>query len=142
MDCMCFVMINLATGQSKVIELPNCDGTWVCDEEYIIEVIIDKSNMAASRLFNKTWLSCYHRAKNIVYNNITELKVCFTSLYDTYGLKYKPSLVKIHKQMLFFEYTHGDSADMLYIPGLDKSDTMPDIMIEVFLRYQYCLGTL
>jgi len=129
-------MINPATGWFEIVELPNRDMEYVQDKENkeeILNVIIDKSSATVARLFNKSWLSRYPRAKNVVYNNGSEFKLHFQSLCDSYGLKRKPTTIKNPQSNAILERTHGVLADMLRTSGLDNSDTVTEVMIADFL---------
>ena len=76
-------MIDPATGWFEIVELPNTDITYVKkDGKEITEVIIDKSSAIVSRLFNKSWLSPYPRAKYVIYDNRSEFKLYFKSLCE------------------------------------------------------------
>ena len=86
-------MIDPATGWFEIAELPNADVTYVRKGKEVIEVIIDKSSAMVSQLFNKSWLSCYPRAKNIIYDNGSEFKLHFKPLCNSYGLKRTPTSI-------------------------------------------------
>ena len=120
----------------QIVELPNRDVEYVQDKENkeeILNVIIDKSSATVARLFNKSWLSRYPRAKNVVYDNRSEFKLHFQSLCDSYGLKRKPTTIKNPQSNAILERTHGVLADMLRTSGLDNSDTVTEVMIADFL---------
>ena len=99
----------------QIVELPNRDVEYVQDKENkeeILNVIIDKSSATMARLFNKSWLSRYPRAKNVVYNNGSEFKLHFQSLCDSYGLKCKPTTIKNPQANAILEHTHGTFMDI------------------------------
>ena len=85
-----------------------------------------------ARLFNRTWLSRYPRAKNVVYDNKSEFKLQFRSLCDSYGIKRKPTMIKNPQVNAIFECTHGVLVDMICTSGLDKSNIVTDVMITDF----------
>ena len=86
MDFMCLTMIDPATGWFEIVELPNTEVQYVRKGEEVVEVIIDKSSACISRLFNKTWLSRYPKARSIIYDNGSEFKLYFEQLCDSYSL--------------------------------------------------------
>jgi len=96
-------------------------------------VIIDKSSAQVAKLFNKHWLSCYPRAKNIVYNNGSEFKLHFESLCESFGLKRKPTSVKNPQVNAVLEQIHAVIADMMCISTIDGQDTVNGTMIDDFL---------
>ncbi len=99
MDFMCLTMIDPATAWFEIIELPLASVTCKQEEEEITQVIIDKSSAQVSRLFNKQWLSRYPRAKYILYDNGSEFKLHFADLCESYQIKRKQPLLRIHKQI-------------------------------------------
>ena len=83
MDFMCLTMIDPATGWFEIVELPNTDVLYVRKGEEVAEVIIDKSSKCIARLFNKTWLSRYPKARSIIYDNGSEFKLYFEQLCES-----------------------------------------------------------
>ena len=79
-------------------------------------------------------MSRYPRAKNVVYDNGSEFRLHFGSLCDSYGLKRKSTTIKNPQANDILEHTHGILANMLRTSGLDKSDTVTDVMITNFLN--------
>ena len=133
LDFMCLTMIDPATGWFEIMELPNAECTYVRKGQEIIEVIIDKSSATVSHLFNKSWLSCYPRSKNIIYDNGSEFKLHFEALCDSYGLKRKPTTIKNPQANAILERIHAVIADMMRTSGLDMSETCTPEMIDEFL---------
>ena len=86
-----------------------------------------------SQLFNKSWLSCYPRAKYIIYNNGSEFKLHFKSLCNSYGLKRKPTLIKNPQANAVLERIHAVVASMMRTSGLDNCDAIVPEMIDNFL---------
>ena len=137
LDFMCLTMVNPTTGWFKVVELPNCDIEYVRDKddkEEIMVVIIDKFSVTVAQLFNRTWLSRYPRAKNDVYDIGSDFRLHFGSLCDSYGLQRKQTTIKNPQVNTVFKCTHCVLADMLRTSGLDKSNTVTDVMITDFLN--------
>ena len=85
-----------------------------------------------SHLFNKSWLSCYSRAKNIIYNNRSESKLHFKSLCDRYGLKRKPISIKNPQVNAVLERIHAVVVNMMRTSGLDNCDAIVPEMIDFF----------
>ena len=133
LDYMCLTMINPATGWFEIAELPNADVTYVRKGKEIIEVIVDKSSVTVSQLFNKSWLSRYPRAKNTISDNGSEFKLHFKSLVDSYGLKRKPTSIKNPQANAVLERIHAVVTSMMRTSGLDNSDAITPEMINNFL---------
>ena len=53
-----------------------------------------KSSAMISNLVNKTWFSRYPRCQYIIYDNGSEFKVHFEALFESFGIKHKPTSVK------------------------------------------------
>ena len=96
-------------------------------------MIIDNSSATVSHLFNKSLLSRYPRAKNIIYDNGSEFKLHFKSLCDSYGLKRKPTLIKNPQANAVLKRIHAVIASMMRTSGLDNCDTITPQMIDDFL---------
>ena len=79
---MCLTMIDPETAWFEIVELPNAAVKVVRKGVEITKIIIDKSSADISRLINKKWLSCYPRAKHIVYNNGSNFKLYFQQLCE------------------------------------------------------------
>ena len=129
MDFMCLTMIDPATGWFEIVELPNTEVQYVRKGEEVVEVIIDKSSACISRLFNKTWLSRYPKARSIIYDNGSEFKLYFEQLCDSYSLKRKPTTVKNPQANAILERMHAVLTNMLRTSQIDMQETVsPDII--------------
>jgi hypothetical protein len=53
----------------------------------------DKSSAMIGNLENETWCSCYPHCQYIIYDG-SKFKLHFEALYDSYGIKCKPTSVK------------------------------------------------
>ena len=134
LDFMCLTMIDPATGWFEIVELPNTDITYVKkDGKEITEVIIDKSSAIVSRLFNKSWLSRYPRAKYVIYDNGSEFKLHFESLCDSYALKRSPTTIKNPQANAILERQHATIGDMMRTSGLDMRDSVDESDIDEFI---------
>jgi len=96
-------------------------------------VIIDKSSATVSQLFNKSWLSRYPRATNIIYDNGSEFKLHFKSLCDSYRLVRKPTTIKNPQANAVLERIHAVVANMMRTSGLENCDAIVPEMIDNFL---------
>ena len=133
LDFTCLTMIDPATGWFKIIELPLPSVTVKREGKEITEVIIDKTSASVAKLFNKQWLSCYPRAKNIIYDNGSEFKLNFKALCKSYGLKRKPTTVKNPQANTILERIHGVFMDMLRTTNIYMADMTNAEMIDDFL---------
>ena len=134
LDFMCLTMIDPATGWFEIVELPNTDVTYVKKNgKEITEVIIDKSSAIVSRLFNKSWLSRYPRAKYVIYDNGSEFKLHFESLCDSYALKRSPTTIKNPQANAILERQHATIGDMMRTSGLDMRDSVDESDIDEFI---------
>ena len=86
-----------------------------------------------SQLFNKSWLSRYPRAKNIIYDNGSEFKLHSKSLCDSYGLKRKPTSIKNPQANAVLERIHAVVTNMMRTSGLDSCDAITPQIIDDFL---------
>ena len=60
----------------------------------IVEVE-QKTSAQMSHLLNRTWLSRYPRPEKIIFDNGSEFKKDFRYIFDDYGVKKRPTTVKI-----------------------------------------------
>ena len=58
------------------------------------------------RLFNKSWLSCYSRALNVIYDDGNEFNLLFENLCNSFGLKYKLTTIKNPQADAILERIH------------------------------------
>ncbi len=107
-DFMALTMINPTSSWFKIAELPvvqqlrqqtvNKNGK----ELLIADEIFDKSSERIAKLVNKTWLCRYPQCRHLIYDNGSEFKLHFEYLCESYGIKRKPTTVKNHKQMAYW----------------------------------------
>jgi hypothetical protein len=102
---MYLTMIDPATSWFKIVELPTVAQEMTVPpaskgkkvtftkNTKVAEPYFDKSSAQISNLVYKTWFSRYPRYRYIIYNNGSEFKLHFQSLWDTYGIKRKPTSV-------------------------------------------------
>ncbi len=103
-------------------------------ESSIVEEIIDKTSECIARLVNKTWFSRYPKCRNIIYNNGSEFKLNFEYLYETYGIKHKPTMTKNPQANVILEHLHQVLAQMLHTFKLDMAETIYPDDVNVFLN--------
>ncbi len=129
-DFMCLTMINPAKSWFKIVELPTlAQETTVppvgkgkkvtfAKNTKVAETYCDKSSAQISNLVYKTWFSNYPRCWYIIYNNGNKFKLHFQSLWDTYGIKRKPTTVKIPQANAILEHIHAVLGNMLRTSNL------------------------
>jgi hypothetical protein len=136
-DFMALTMINLATSWFEVVELPLVRRlktiTVNSKESSIVEEIFDKTSEPIARLINKTWLSRYQRCCYIIYDDCREFKLNFEYLCETYGIKRKPTTVKIPQANTILEHSHQVLGQMLRTSKLDIAETITPDDVDVFL---------
>ena len=96
-------------------------------------MVIEKSSAEVARAFNRQWLSRYHRARYITYDNGTEFKLHFKSLCNLFNVKRKSKTVKNLEINAVIERVYGDLGDMMCTRALNTSPTVNSTTIEDFL---------
>ena len=107
-----------------MVELPLPSAACTRQGEEITGVIIDKSSAQISRLFNKSWLSRYPRAKEIIFDSGSEFKLHFLALCKSFGLAPKPAAAKNPQSNSALERIHQAIGGALRTPTLDMADTV------------------
>jgi hypothetical protein len=102
-------------------------------ESSIIEEIFDKTSEHIAQLITKTWLSRYPRCRYIIYDNGSEFKLNFNYIYETYGIKRKPTTIKNPQANAILERLHQVLAQMLHTSELDMAKTITPDKVDVFL---------
>jgi hypothetical protein len=77
-----------------------------------------------------TWFSRYPHCQFLIHNNGSEFKLHFCALCDTYGIKHKPTSVKIPQANAILEQIH---AVMLRTAELNMAELVIASDIDVFL---------
>ncbi len=136
-DFMALTMIDPATSWFEVVELPLVHRlntiTVNGKESSIIEEIFDKTSESISWLANKTWLSRYPRCWYIIYDNVSEFKLNFEYLCETYGIKRKPTTINNPQANAILERLHQVLGQMLCFSELNMAKTITPDDINVFL---------
>ena len=130
LDFMCLTMIDPATSWFEIVELPTTEVQVVREGKEVVEVILDKSSSCIARLFNKSWLSRYPRANNIIYDNGSEFKLFFEQICDQYSLKRKPTTIKNPQANAILERVHAVCSNMIKTSNLDMQDTCTPEMVD------------
>ena len=103
------------------------------DKNTTVAPYFDKSLAQISNLVYKTWFSRYPCCRYIIYDNGSEFKLHFRSLWDTYGIKRKPTSVKNPQANAILERIHGVLGNMLRTSELDMAESVKASDIDVFL---------
>ena len=128
---MCLTIIYPATSWFEIVELPNTELTYVRenDNTEITEVIIEKSSVCVARFFNRSWLPCYMRDCSVIYDNVSEFKLFFENLCDSFGLTRKPTTIKNPQATAILERIHQVVTNMMRTSSLDMQETCTPEMI-------------
>ncbi len=79
-------------------------------------------------------MSRYPRCCYIIYNNGSEFKLNFEYLYETYGIKRKPTTIKNPQANAILEHLHQVLGQMLCTSKLDMAKTITPDDVNVFLN--------
>eukprot|EP00804_Cyclotella_cryptica_P011567 CCRYP_012078-RA/>CCRYP_012078-RA protein AED:0.28 eAED:0.28 QI:0/-1/0/1/-1/1/1/0/261 len=138
-------MIDPATSWFKIVELPvsqlqeldiptGTKGQRIKDTHVQTKrPYFDKTTATVGNIINRTWFSCYPRSQYIIYNNGSEFKLHSDTLYDSYGLKCKPTSVRNPQANAILERVHQTIKAMLRTADLDVADTVSESDIADFL---------
>jgi hypothetical protein len=102
-------------------------------EKAIKEEIFDKSSDQISRLVNKIWLCRYPICRYLLYNNGSEFKLHFETLYDLYGIKRKPTMIRNPQVNVICEHVHQVLGNMMRTSQLDMADSVHPADIDTFI---------
>jgi hypothetical protein len=86
-----------------------------------------------AKLVSKTWLSTYPRCQQLIYDNVSELKLHFEHLCDSFGIKHKPTMVKNPQVNAILECVHQVPRQMLHTSELDMANSVSPDDVDVFL---------
>ena len=155
-DFMCITMIDPATSRFEIVELlisqqkldiPKGTNGQKGKDKHIQskQPYFDKTSATVGRLVNTTWFSCYPCSQYSIYDNGSEFKLHFETLYESYGLKRKPTSVRNPQANAILERVHQTIMAMLCTAELDMADTVSESDIADFLtnaawavRSTYC----
>ena len=85
----------------------------------------DFNSQRVSQLMNQIWLSRYPRPIRLICDNGSEFKKDFKRLIKSFGIKYRPTMVKNPQANGIIERIHGVINDMLRCNDLDNHDFDP-----------------
>jgi hypothetical protein len=107
---MALTMINPALSWLEIAELPVVEQlrqqTVNGKELLITDEIFDKTSERIAKLVNKTWMCRYPQCCHLIYNNVSELKIHFEYLSESYSIKRKPTTVKNPQAIGILERVH------------------------------------
>jgi len=83
------------------------------------EAYFEKSSIMISNLVNKCWFSRYPRCQNIIFHNGSEFKLHFKALYESYGVKPKPTSIKNPQANAILERIHQVVMTMIRTSEID-----------------------
>eukprot|EP00804_Cyclotella_cryptica_P007855 CCRYP_001438-RA/>CCRYP_001438-RA protein AED:0.10 eAED:0.10 QI:2589/-1/1/1/-1/1/1/166/750 len=144
-DFMCVTMIDPATRWFEIVELPvsqlqeldistGTKGQRSKDTHVQTkQPYFDKTSATVGNTINRTWFSRYPRSQYIIYDNGSKFKLHFETLYDSYGLKRKPTSVRNPQANAILERVHQTIMVMLCTADLDMADTVSESDIADFL---------
>jgi hypothetical protein len=136
-DFMALTMIDPASSWFEVVELPTIMQLMTkkvnSKERTIKEEIFNKSSDQISQLVNKIWLCRYPRCCYLIYSNRLEFKLHFETLYDSYGIEYKPTTIKNPQANAICEYVHQVLGTMMRTSELDMADSVEPADINTFI---------
>ncbi len=144
-DFMCSTMINPTTSWFKIGKLPTvAQETTVppvgkgkkvtfAKNTKVAEPYFDKSSAQIRNLVYKIWFSRYPRCWYIIYDNGSKFKLHFQSLYNTYGIKHKPTSVKNPQANAILERIHAILGNKLRTSKLNMAEMVKANDIDIFL---------
>jgi hypothetical protein len=141
-DFMCLTMIDTATSWLKIVELPTVRVTVpkkgkgkkaTCLDYTKDAEIFDKTSAQISDLVYKCWFSRYPCCNYMIYDNGSEFKLHFRALCKTYGVKHKPTSIKIPQVNAILEHIHAVFTNMLCTAKLDMAKSVNASDIDIFL---------
>jgi hypothetical protein len=134
---MALTMIYPTSSWFEVVELPTITRlmtrTVNGKEKVIEEEIFDKSSDQISLLVNKIWLCRYPRCRYLIYDNGLEFKLHFETLFDSYGIKRKPTTIKNPQANAICERVHQVLGTIMRTPELDMADSAHPADIDNFI---------
>ncbi len=128
---MALTMINPASSWFEIAELPIAKRlrrqTVNSKELLIADEIFDKTSERIAKLVNKIWLCRYPQCRHLICDNVSEFKLHFEYLCESYGIKRKPTTVKNPRANGMLECVHQVLGQMLCTAELDMANSVtPD----------------
>jgi hypothetical protein len=134
---LCLTIVDLNTSWFKRVELPAIAQLTEKDGTTYIQWKFDKLSAEVATLVNQQWLSCYSRAQYITYDNVSEFKLDFESLCESFEIKNEPATVKKPQANAILECVHSVLGNTMHTNGLDMSPTTTDAMTTDFIVNAY-----
>jgi hypothetical protein len=129
-----FEIVELPTDTKQTVPNTGKGKKEICkDYNKETEVTFDKSSTQISHLVYKTWFSRYPHCQNLIYDNGSEFKLRFRALWDTCGIKCKPTSVKNLQANAILEQIHAFVTNMLRTVEIDMADSVKPSDIDDFL---------
>jgi hypothetical protein len=110
-------MVDPATGWFEIVEVPYYSIEDVKKDELNY---INKSSARISKLFNQTWLSCYSRPKQVIFDNGSDFKMHFMTLLKDFDIEPRPTTVENPQGNSPVERIHQVIQNMIKTKELDK----------------------
>ncbi len=134
---MALTMIDPASSWFEVGELPTIMQLMTKKvngkERTIEEEIFDKSSDQIRRLVNKIWLCRYPQCCYLIYDKGSEFKLHFETLFNSYGIKHKPTRIKNPQANAICEHVHQVLWTMMSASELDMADSVETDDIDTFI---------
>jgi hypothetical protein len=131
-----------ASSWSKMVILPLVTQLWqhtVKGKELLTAVeIFEKTSNCIARLVNKTWLCRYPQCCYLICNISSEFKLHFQNLFESYGIKRKPTRVKNPQANTILEHMHQVIGQMLHTDGIDMAKSVTPDDVNLFLNNAAC----
>ncbi len=138
----CLTMIDPATSWFKIVELPTVRVTVLkggkgkkatCLDYTEDTEVFDKTSAQISNLVYKCWFSRYPCCCYMIYNNGSEVKLNFSALCKTYGVKCKPTSIKNPQANAILEHIHAVFINMLRTAELGMAELDNASDTDIFL---------
>jgi len=132
-DFMALTVINPASSWLKVVELPTITRLMTNKvngkERTIKEEIFNKSSDQIARLVNKIWLCRYMRCRYLIYDNGSEFKLHFETLWGS-CIQRKPTTFKNPKANAICERVHQILGTMMRTSEIDMANSVEPAYID------------
>jgi len=102
----------------------------------------DKSSDQIARFVDNIWLCRYPRCRYLIYDNVSEFKLHFETLCDSYGIQHKPTRIKNPKANAICERDHQILRTMMRTSEIDMANSVEPADIDTFIdntAWAFCL---
>eukprot|EP00804_Cyclotella_cryptica_P011422 CCRYP_016385-RA/>CCRYP_016385-RA protein AED:0.32 eAED:0.32 QI:0/-1/0/1/-1/1/1/0/261 len=130
-----FEIVELLVSQLQELDIPTGTKGQMSKETHVQtkQPYFDKTSATVGNIINRTWFRRYPRSQYIIYSNGSEFKLHFETLCDSYGLKRKPTSVRIPQANAILKQVHQTIMAMFRSADLDMADTVNESDIADFL---------